>query len=333
MKPRIVRIERPAYGASVKSKHGDLQPVFGRVPTRSRAVSGLAGVATFLGVTLGLVELTRILGGKLSGPLGVLSVASTVAVAFWCGRKIYSKMAYRAALDLRATDERRIGGALEGERYVGISYCQGIWTYQDDACWDRGLLSIDAGVLLYRGIGPSFQLALSRIRLLEVQRLAFCGPPFVRVHWTGEDGAANCMNLFALGVNNHAEALAKAEEIAKWIRDAEEDPNADPKGSEPFRSSQLGFCHSPAQAVTGEDLVLAYGASFLVASVVLGLAFAVERISSGFSGLLWITFHPIPWAYRVVIERRVRARAKPGLAAPGSVLAGPKRPALRIPRT
>ncbi|HWA84303.1 MAG TPA: hypothetical protein VG820_12745 [Fimbriimonadaceae bacterium] len=333
MKRRIVRIERLAYGASVKSKHRDLEPVFGRVPTRSNVVSVLAGITTFIVVVLALVRLTIILGGKFSGLFGALSLASTLAVAFWCGRKVYSRLVYRVGLDRKALDERRIGAQTPGSRYVGISYCQGIWAYRDDVSWDRGFLSIDAGILHYRGIGPSFQLDLRQIRLLEVQRLAFCGQPFVRVHWTGEDGAANCLNLFVLGAIDPADAAAKADEMAMWIRDAQENPNAATAKSEPFASSRLEFCSSPAQSATGMDLALAYGASFLVASTVLGLMFAVERFTPGFASLLWIGAQPMSFAYRSVIRRRIKARVEQAIESPSLALTNSASPALPAPRT
>lgn len=263
--------------------------------------------------------------GPLKGITKVVAVLSTGFVWLLVLRKYWSKASLVAMQKIRGRDGN-LPKPAEGH-YLGVAYCNGIWSYRGDTSWDRGYLTIEPSILRFAGHASSFQLPYARIvdlRIHHGKMLVGTDEPRLFIDWLDWRGNVNTLSLeVRIGVEDaaikkHTYELADQIHHA-WREEKERDYRKDV--DLPFGSAELDFSVAPEDTPIlprERNLALLWSAALIVAGFATSTWLeSLTMLKGNFVGLFLILIgfklHPF------IIWSMVRNRKASGTSSTGTV--------------
>lgn len=173
------------------------------------------------------------------------------------------------------------------ERFIGIAYCDQIWTFRSETSWDMGYLSIRGGALRFRGQGPSFDLPLDSITRVWMiaQRGSAFRYPRINVEWIHPTSGPNVLSLEVRQAKSGREVWRLSEEILQLVKDASLKGGSPDVIEWPFESKSLEFSRFPEkQRVVAQDVWVAVFKALIMFTIGLIIARWVDQRFGMFSG-------------------------------------------------
>lgn len=263
--------------------------------------------------------------GPLKGTTKFVAVLSTGFVWLLVLRRYWS-WASLASMQMIKGKDGNLPQPAEGY-YLGVAYCNGIWSYRGDTSWDRGYLTIEESGLRFAGHTSSFQLPYARIidlRIHHGKTIVHTDVPRLFIDWLDWRGNVNTLSLeVRIGVE-FAAIKEQTYELANqihhaWQKGKESDYRKDV--DLPFLSTDLDFSVAPEETPIlprERNLALLWSAALIVAGFATSTWLEpLTKLKGNFVGLFLILIGLK--LYPLIIWSMVRNRKASGTGSTGAV--------------